>query len=134
MTAAGLIDECRALGIDLAAGDGGRLRYRPVDRVTPDLLARLREHKADLLLALADPCVSGPTVLPRPGWSRTAWILNLRRLAERCELVRPDRAAELRREADALERDPKLGGPWPAEYVYRPYTAQEREAFGLDNR
>lgn len=124
---AALIDECRALGIELAVADG-RLRLRPAENATPDLLERLREHKADIVRALA-----GPTPA-RPGWTRAAWIRNLRRLAERCATIRPDRAAELRHEADALERDPKLGGPWEPEFRFRPYTAQEIEAFGLGNR
>lgn len=60
-----------------------------------------------------------------PTWS--AWIPNLRRLAQRCEHVRPDRAAELRAEADALERDRRLGGPWPLEYEAAEHSATERE-------
>ncbi len=52
MGAEALIHKLATLDVELAA-DGNRLRFRPVERVTPDLLAQLREHKADLLAALA---------------------------------------------------------------------------------
>lgn len=49
-----VLNELRARGVELRA-QGNRLRFRPVDRVTPDLLARLREHKAELLAILDGP-------------------------------------------------------------------------------
>lgn len=121
-----LLRDARAAGLTITS-DGDRLLVRGPRQAEP-LARALGANKAAVLAALADPCLSGPTVLPRAGWTRSAWIANLRRLAARCEQVRPDRAAELRAEADALERDPKLGGPWPAEYSFRPYEAWEREA------
>ena len=50
-----ILNELRARGVELCV-EGHRLRFRPVDRVTPELLARLREHKPSLLEFLkADP-------------------------------------------------------------------------------
>lgn len=45
------------LGIRLEA-DGERLRYRPRSALTPDLLARLKEHKAELLAMLGANAVA----------------------------------------------------------------------------
>ena len=129
MTLASLIADLQARGARLAAS-GNRLRIEaPHGLLTPELLERLRTHKAAVLAALSDPRIAGLTPLLRPGWTRSAWVSNLRRLAARCEDLRPDRAAELRAEAHALERDPKLNGPWPAEYSFRAYEAWEQEAF-----
>lgn len=48
----GLLAECDAHGISLAA-DGGALTIdAPQDALTPDLLDRLRAHKADVLDAI----------------------------------------------------------------------------------
>lgn len=41
-------------GVELAA-DGERVRFRPRDRVGPDLLAGIRRHKRALLAILGDP-------------------------------------------------------------------------------
>ena len=46
-----LLTELQALGVVLAA-DGDRLCFHPRDKVTPDLLARLRDCKAELLTML----------------------------------------------------------------------------------
>lgn len=54
MDATTLLDTLRFRGVTLTAR-GDRLTYRPLDAVTPDLLAALREHKADLLTRLAPP-------------------------------------------------------------------------------
>ena len=51
MTAEGLLADCRARGIELIAV-GDRLRWRSRARLPPELLARLRDHKAVLLAAL----------------------------------------------------------------------------------
>ena len=50
-TAADLLAELTELGIELVAS-GDRLRYRPRSAVTPDLVERLRIHKAELLAIL----------------------------------------------------------------------------------
>lgn len=54
MDAATLLEALRSRGVTLTAR-GDRLTFRPVDAVTSDLLAALREHKADLLARLAPP-------------------------------------------------------------------------------
>jgi hypothetical protein len=50
---ADLLADCNAQGIRLALADGGGLEIdAPQDALTPDLLARLKAHKADLLAML----------------------------------------------------------------------------------
>jgi len=51
MSAAATITELQRLGIQLEA-DGDRLRYRPQSGLPPELLARLKAHKAELLALL----------------------------------------------------------------------------------
>jgi hypothetical protein len=51
MTALGIIEECRALGVEVLPL-GENILIRPADRVPPDLKARLREHKPEILAAL----------------------------------------------------------------------------------
>ncbi|MCK6465096.1 MAG: hypothetical protein L6Q93_09685 [Phycisphaerae bacterium] len=108
MGAEGLIHKLATLGVELAA-DGDRLRFRPVDRVTPDLLAELRAHKADLLAALgagvadADPCQPVPTD-PAAGTGGTLAAIRAagrRKLAELGWIV-GDRLAGLPEELQGL--------------------------------
>jgi hypothetical protein len=49
-----LLDELDRLGIMLQA-DGDRLRFHPREVVTPDMMARLRVHKTELLTMLQTP-------------------------------------------------------------------------------
>lgn len=51
--AADLLAELTGLGIELVA-HADRLRYRPRSAVTPELVERLRSHKAELLAILGD--------------------------------------------------------------------------------
>jgi hypothetical protein len=67
-TAAQLTADLQALGVTLAA-DGDRLRFYPRDRVTGEMLARLRDAKPQLLAMLqpqampdADPVTAAPSV------------------------------------------------------------------------
>jgi hypothetical protein len=46
-----LLAELEGLGIELEA-DGDRLRFRPRDKVTADVAAQMKEHKAELLALL----------------------------------------------------------------------------------
>jgi hypothetical protein len=62
---ADLLAEMDALGIQLAA-DGQRLRFRPREKMTVDLAARLKAHKAGLLALLQGPKVATPTPKPTP--------------------------------------------------------------------
>ena len=50
-------------GIELGA-DGGKLRYRPRDRMTPALADRLKAHRSDVLAILG--ALSGPADGTRP--------------------------------------------------------------------
>lgn len=52
-TPAALLAELAALGIELRA-HGDRLRFRPQTAMTPELAARVKAHKPDLLAMLAD--------------------------------------------------------------------------------
>lgn len=52
-TAAALLADLTDRGIELRA-ENGRLRFRPVTAITPDLAERVKAHKGELL-ALLDP-------------------------------------------------------------------------------
>ena len=123
VTVTDLLREARRLGIELVA-DGERLRYRPRDRMTPELAQRLRERKGELLAVLCvtdteTPCGSSESGIVSPprrdtggngwppipdGWMRSHWIDRLRQLAGRCEPYVPDRATWLRSWADFLDQ------------------------------
>lgn len=62
---ADLLAELDALGIQLAA-DGPRLRFRPREKVTADLAARLKAHKGGLLALLQGPKEATPAPQPTP--------------------------------------------------------------------
>lgn len=64
MSAAELLLDLDRLGIQLEA-DGERLRYFPRSALTPDLLARLKAHKADLL-AMLRPAPDAAPARPAP--------------------------------------------------------------------
>ena len=51
MTATALLEQVHALGVDVCVV-GDRLRLRPASRLSPELIATLRAHKAELLAAL----------------------------------------------------------------------------------
>ena len=54
MSVQDLLEELAALDVELRA-DGDHLRYEgPEEAVTPELLNRLRQHKAELIKTLAD--------------------------------------------------------------------------------
>jgi len=63
-TLADLLADCDAHGIRLALADGGGLEIdAPQDVLTPDLLARLKAHKAELL-AMLRPDATAPPEAP----------------------------------------------------------------------
>ena len=65
-TLASLLAECEAHGIRLLlAGDGGLTIDAPRDALTPDLLDRLKAHKADVL-AMLRPAPEAAPALPAP--------------------------------------------------------------------
>ena len=80
MTAQAVLNDLQALRVTLEAR-GDRLRFHPRDAVGTDLLARLREHKAELLAILSAPATTTPTAADSglfqfcphgrtpPGWS-----------------------------------------------------------------
>lgn len=59
--AADLLDRCRAVGIDLAAGPGGALLWEADADPPADLLADLAAQKAGLLAVLGGEAGEGPT-------------------------------------------------------------------------
>ena len=63
-----LLIDLDSAGIELAAVDG-QLRFRPTEKMTPELLGRLREHKPALLAHLDGglPVVDVP-ILDVDGW------------------------------------------------------------------
>lgn len=60
MTAAALVAELRARGVELVPA-GDHLRFRPASKVPPELLACLRERKAEVLGLLTAPGSDGPS-------------------------------------------------------------------------
>ena len=58
-----LLAELNGLGVELAA-DGDRLRFRPRKKVTAELAARLKAHKAELLVLLQPSPPTGPPAMP----------------------------------------------------------------------
>ena len=49
-----ILTDLTHLGIEMQA-DGDRLRFRPLSAMTPDLMERVRDHKAELLTILSEP-------------------------------------------------------------------------------
>lgn len=81
MTARELLDALARQGVTVEA-HGDRLRYSPREAVTPDLLERLREHKAELLALLRPPGrrLIGCGFPPRPRTTPPPAILATARL------------------------------------------------------
>jgi len=52
MSASTIIQTCRDAGVSVRLGDAGTLLATPATRITPELRSLIRDHKADLLLAL----------------------------------------------------------------------------------
>ncbi len=67
--AADLLLELDRLGVRLQA-DGDKLRFNPRSAVTPDMLARLKVHKAELLALLRN----GAAVVAAPAEFPLKWI------------------------------------------------------------
>ena len=66
MTASDIIQELNRRGVELKV-EGERLRFRPKHAVTPDLLATMREHKAEIVSTLTAPAVRARV----RGWEET---------------------------------------------------------------
>ena len=64
-----LLAELHRRGVELVA-QGSRLRFRPVDAVSPELLARIRAHKVEILAELRRPDVPAPPRPPEPSRAR----------------------------------------------------------------
>lgn len=103
---ADVLADCDAHGIRLALADGGGLAIdAPKDALTPNLLARLKEHKADLLVMLRP----APEVAPiNQADAATVWQAALDRL-EGDPLFPPDVMEGLRAADARLEDDPDSG-------------------------
>jgi hypothetical protein len=70
VTVLDLLADCRLRGVELNL-DGDRLRWLCRGELSPDLLNRLRDHKADLLAALRPrpcPACGRPTDARRRCW------------------------------------------------------------------
>jgi hypothetical protein len=97
VTSAALVSSLRDRGVTLRVV-GGRLQARPVESLTADVRATIREHKAELLAALAaENTPSGvwaaPTAVPSPPpphepERRAAGFLELVPHAHRCRCGR----------------------------------------------
>lgn len=118
-----LLEQVRAAGITLVVQDG-RLRYRPVDRMTPELAAAIREYRDAIIARLSQKGSAGkrenvkttcercgePLRLPESVqlgvccrcMTEAEWIDTLARMALRREATKwavERRKAELRKEA-----------------------------------
>src|SRR6266511_3050769 len=69
MTVVELVEHAQAQGITLEAA-GDRLRVTPAARLSPELRAALREHKAEVLALLTGPRPPGATVPGAPDRAR----------------------------------------------------------------
>jgi len=98
--AATLLTELVRHGIELQPR-GDRLRYRPRSALTPELARRVKAYKPALLAilrpdhewSLAERVALGYV---NPGWTPAAWADRLGQLADRCEALRPELAAQYR--------------------------------------
>ena len=70
-----IVKELQARGVELRV-EGERLRFRPADRVTPDLLARLREQKPALLAFLRPDPRDDPDVKAGRGRAHQLGVLG----------------------------------------------------------
>jgi hypothetical protein len=62
---ADLIVDLDRAGVQELVAEGDTLRFRPRSALTPDLVQRLRAHKAELLAALKPPTGRADTATPR---------------------------------------------------------------------
>ena len=60
-----LLQDLTAVGVEVST-HGDRLRYSPRAAASPDLVGRLRAHKAELLAALNEPSGDGDTTPSKP--------------------------------------------------------------------
>ncbi len=61
-----LIEQLTRQGVELST-DGRTIRYRgPETLLTPEMLERLKEHKAEIMRALQDASATTPTSSPEP--------------------------------------------------------------------
>ena len=65
MTATEIIRDLQSRGVELRA-EGDRLRFRPKEAVTPDLIKILKQHKAEIIAAVAGDKLSGFGLCPGP--------------------------------------------------------------------
>ena len=70
-----LMTDLDAAGVEQLTVVDGQLRFRPVEKMTPDLLGRLREHKAALVAHLpgGEPAPEEP-VLDVDGWPFDSFV------------------------------------------------------------
>jgi len=113
VTARDLLAELQARGVELVAA-GDKLRYRPRSAVEPGLIRVMREHKAEIMALLTGaPAPRSTAAEPEPphelslaervamgyvnpGWTAESWRDRLHQLADRCETLRPELAAQYR--------------------------------------
>ena len=109
--ASGVLDELLSLGIRVAPRPGGVLNLAPKNRITSELIQKVREHKAELLTILLDKQAAGRDK-PLP-YSRASEV------AAWCEEHHIDAsvgAEVLRIEPEALHLDWNLERLWGARF------------------
>jgi hypothetical protein len=119
--AAELLAELGRRGIELRA-DAEHVCFRPRSALTPELVARVKAHKAQLLtlLTAGDRDTTPPARRAGTGfsfsdgqmefgdicagWRPMSWAQELHRKADRCDAYQPDIADYYRRWAGDIER------------------------------
>ena len=91
MTATAILGELQRLGVSLEVV-GDRLRYRPREAVTPDLVEALRKQKGELLKVLTMPA-TGHGLCPGPEYCSGCYSVGMVDGRERW--IHPPRAKEI---------------------------------------
>jgi hypothetical protein len=132
MTAEELLGEVRARGVVLRV-EGDRLRFRPVDRVPPELREELRQHKAQLLEILnpgaivADALPAGLRPIEWPLLDGEVLRMSLTDFAGARRAVRI--WSECLKEKLVFASDNAVVDPGEREVVYR--ASELRELLGM---
>ena len=88
MSAAQLLTELQTLGVKVWP-DAGALRFRaPADAITPELTARLKEYKPEILMILADDPAAIDETKPGPDLPLLAAVIEFQGLIDRVCRIR----------------------------------------------
>ena len=122
MSVAQLLTELQTLGVKVWP-DAGALRFRAAaNAITPELTARLKEYKAELLMILADDPAANDETTPGPDLPLLAAVIEFQGLIDRVCRIRGHDAA-VRQELHAA-----LNGSAPARVIPELFEMREHVA------